>query len=228
MRISTLMLFVTITASPIACATEVPTASLVIERVNVIDVRDGSVAENMALVLEGDRIRAIGRNGRFRVPDRTPVVDGTGRYAVPGLWDMHVHALGSDERAELFLKLFVAHGVTGFRDMWGNLEVAERLRGDRASGERLVPYFVVAGNLVDGADPVWPRAVVASTPEQGRSVVDSLVAVGAEFIKVYNKLSVETFHAIADQASKAGVPFAGHVPHSVRATDASKDRKSVV
>ena len=205
----------------ISCAREIPTASLVIEGVNVIDVRDGSVAENATLVLDGDRIRAVGRAGSFEVPDGIPVVNGSGKYAIPGLWDMHVHALWPFWY-DSFLKLFVAHGITGFRDTWGALELAEQLRQQQVLGERHVPRFVVAGNLVDGADPIWPPSVVAATPEDGRNVVDSLVSAGAKFIKVYSLLEPEVFHAIADQAKRSGVPFAGHVPASVRAADAAE------
>jgi len=205
----------------VSCTQEVPTASLVIEGVSVIDVRDGSVAENATLVLEGNRIRAVGKAGSFRVPDGTTVVDGTGKYAIPGLWDMHVHALWPFWH-DSFLKLFVAHGVTGFRETWGALELGDQVRQRRASGEGYVPRFVMAGNLVDGADPIWPGSVVAATPEEGRTVVDSLVAAGAGFIKVYSLLSHETFYAIAERAKALGIPFAGHVPASVRAADAAE------
>ena len=211
----------------VSCTHEIPTASLVIEGVSVIDVSDGSVTENTTLVLDGDRIRAVGRAGSFRVPDGTLVVDGTGKYAIPGLWDIHVHALWPFWY-DSFLKLFVAHGITGFRETWGALELAEQLREQRASGERLVPRFVVAGNLVDGADPIWPGSVVAATPEAGRNVVDSLIAAGAEFIKVYSLLAPETFQAIADQAKRAGIPFAGHVPASVRAADAAEAGQTTI
>ncbi|MEE9134087.1 MAG: hypothetical protein V3U13_11045, partial [Gemmatimonadota bacterium] len=70
----------------VSCAREIPTATLVIDGVSVVDVRDGSIAENTSLVMDGDRIVAMGRTGTFRVPDGTLVVDGTGKYAIPGLW----------------------------------------------------------------------------------------------------------------------------------------------
>lgn len=202
------------------CAREIPTATLMLEGVTVVDVQDGTLVPDATLVVAGDRIEAMGAPGDFRVPRGTPVVSAPGTYAIPGLWDMHVHALWSFWY-EPFLKLFVANGITGFRDTWGDLELAERLRSERASGERPVPRFLVAGNLVDGPDPIWPSSISVATPGRAREVVDSLLGAGAGFIKVYSLLSAEAFRAIADQSRRAGIPFAGHVPASVRAADAA-------
>src|SRR5262249_10337828 len=90
-----------------------------------------------------------------------------------------------------------------------------------AEGKLPGPRIIAAAALVDGAKPFWPGSVAAADPEAGRAAVRSLKKRGADFIKVYSQLSRETFLAIADEAKKEGLPFAGHVPEAVSAAEAS-------
>src|SRR5690606_32301515 len=114
------------------------------------------------------------------------------------------------------------NGVTGVRDMWHHREVAETAGAAVAAGELAGPVrAVVAGDLIDGPARIWPNSLVAYTPEEGRHLVDSLHAAGAPFIKVYSSLTPEAYRAIAGRARALRIPFAGHVPATVRAADAS-------
>ncbi len=122
----------------------------------------------------------------------------------------------------LGLPLFVANGVTGIRDTWGDLEIAANLRTAVDAGTRVGPRWVVAGNLVDAPHLWWPPSVVAGDPERARQVVDSLAAARAAFIKVYSLLDRETYRAILAGAREIGLPVAGHVPFSVTAREASQ------
>jgi imidazolonepropionase-like amidohydrolase len=192
---------------------------IAIEDVSVIDVEEGTVREHLTVVAQGRRIVGIESASKILLGDSVETVDGTGRFLIPGLWDMHVHALDTD--FEYMLPLFVANGVTGIRDMWGNLEVASRVGTDVEAGQMVSPRFVTPGNLVDGADPWWPESVEADTPERGVFVVDSLAATGASFIKVYSLLAPETYRAILRRAHEVGLPAAGHVPFMVSAAEAS-------
>jgi imidazolonepropionase-like amidohydrolase len=90
-----------------------PQQSIVLEHVTVIDVVGGSVLADRSIVVAGGRIAASGRAGEVAVPAGAKVIDATGKYAIPGLWDMHVHFLVKSYGA-----LFVANGVTGVRVMW--------------------------------------------------------------------------------------------------------------
>lgn len=114
-----------------------PTASLVIVGVNIIDVRDGSVAANITLLVDGDRISAIRREDSVRVPEGTPMLDGMGTFAIPGLWDMHAHVV--PPIAQSVLPLFVANGVTGVRDIAGSVELAHEVRRAIDSGDQIGP-----------------------------------------------------------------------------------------
>jgi len=188
--------------------------------VSVVDVLNGQIIEGQTVILQVDQIFAVEPSERVVLGDEVFTIQGSGKYLIPGLWDMHAHAIDRDGK-DLFPELFVANGVTGIREMWGDLEIAEDIRSEAGEGRRVIPRLVVAGNLIEGKDPFWPGSNVASTPEAGRALVDSLVAAGAGFIKVYHTLEPEVFFAIADQASKIGIPFVGHVPIGVTVSQAA-------
>lgn len=193
--------------------------SFAFTHVNVIDVTSGATKSNMTVLITENRIAEIGKTGKVPIPKDAQIVDASGKFMIPGLWDMHVHL--SPQLYEQFLKLFIANGITAFRDTWGNLELTKHIRGQMMAGERPTQRMVVAGNLVDGPNPIWPGSLVAANAEQARGLVDSLAKAGAAFIKVYSNLSREAYFAIADQAKELGIPFAGHVPIKVRAAEAS-------
>lgn len=197
------------------------TTGTAIEDVSVVDVINGQIIPGQTVVLERSRILAVEPTDNVAMGEDVVVVQGSGKYLIPGLWDMHVHAV-DEGLDELFLPLFVATGVTGIREMWGNLEVAERVRIGVARGERLAPRMVVAGNLIEGEEAYWPDANIAASPEAGRALVDSLVEAGSDFIKVYHTLKPEVFFAIAEQANQLDIPFVGHVPIGVAVSQAAE------
>ncbi len=194
--------------------------ALAIVHVNVIDVADGSVQPEMTVLVEANKIKAVGKTRDVLVPSGATVVDGTNGYLIPGLWDMHVHAL-HEEDLDSYMTLFVVNGVTGFRDCWGEHPVARKVRSEVAAGERMAPRFIVAGHLVDGADPLWPGSNVVTTPEEARQFVDEQKEAGADFIKVYIGVSPDAYFALAERARTTGIPFAGHIPRQVGVADAS-------
>jgi imidazolonepropionase-like amidohydrolase len=195
-------------------------SGIAIEDVAVVDVVNGQVLPGLTVVIQGNRITAVEPGDRVRLGEAVETIIGTGKYLIPGLWDMHVHAVEEDLE-ELFLPLFVASGVTGIRDTWGDLDVTRQVRSDAQEGRRAIPKMVVAGNLIDGEEAVWPESNIAATPEAGSALVDSLAAAGAGFIKVYHMLKPEVFFAIAERANEIGIPFVGHVPIGVTASQAS-------
>ena len=194
--------------------------SLAITNVTVVDADHGTLASGRTVVVAGNRIVAVGPPSRTPVPAGVRTLDGGGKFLIPGLWDMHVHAVWP-RIAEAFMPLFVANGVTGVREMFGTTALVDSARAAVRAGRYAGPRVVGAGNLVDGSPPVWPNSVLARTPDEGRRVVDSLRAAGADFIKVYSRLRRDVYFAIADEARKRGIPFAGHVPQRVTVAEAS-------
>jgi len=200
------------------CACSWP-QSLAIKRVTVIDATGRGPEPNMTAIVDGDRIVAVGPWRKTHIPRKAVVVDGAGKFLIPGLWDMHVHG-ASDARAPWSHLLFLANGVVGVRDMSGPPD-AHVWRATQASNEDPSPTVYLGSPIIDGPNPVWPESIVVTDEAQGREVVKQQRERGADFIKVYSRLSRSAYFAIADEANKCGIPFEGHVPESVTAAEAS-------
>jgi imidazolonepropionase-like amidohydrolase len=202
--------------------------SLILTHVTVIDATGSPARPGMTVVIQGHRITALGGT-RAALPTDAEVVDATGKFLIPGLWDMHVHT----GRRDIFLPLYIANGVTGIRDMGGDLEdpggelsglsaryIQLRLwREAIEQGSLLGPRIVMAGFLIDGFK--WPGNISATNAEEGREAVDVLKKTGVDFVKVKSFLSKDTFLAIAAEARRQHMVLAGHVPDAVRAAEAS-------
>lgn len=204
-----------------ACREQAPeSADLAITHATIVNVTDGTVQTERTIFVQGNRILAILASDGVSIPDGATVVDATGQYVIPGLWDAHVHSATS---SAWHFPLLVAHGVTGIRNMHSTVDTAlaltNALKTQLASGQLLGPRMLANGPIIDGSPPAWPGSVVATTPDEGRAAVDSLVDAGADFIKVYDALALETFLAIADQARTRGIPLDGHMPMLVPPID---------
>jgi imidazolonepropionase-like amidohydrolase len=193
-----------------------------IRGVTVVNVTDGELLRDQTVLVQGNRIVTVGARAQVAIPAGTEVIAGEGRFLIPGLWDMHVHAHDDLEVATtVYYPLFIANGITGVRDVWGSRTVADAALAAVTAGELPGPRSIVAGALIDGPGRMWPMSLIAVTPEDGRRLVDSLHAAGAPFLKLYNSFLPETFFAIAERARSLGIPVVGHLPGAVRAADAS-------
>ena len=207
-----------------AVARPAPHAALVFQGVTVIDVASGAVQPGLTVVVDGERIAEVGRRPAVRIPTGARVVDAAGKFLIPGLWDMHVHTAFGDwfpGARDIALPLFVANGVTGVRDMGGDLDVLLEWRRTIAQGALVGPRMVISGPMLDGPKPRFPSSVAIATPEDGGRAVRDLAARGVDFIKLQSLIPREAVFAIAAEAKKAGIPFAGHVPDAVRAGEMS-------
>lgn len=196
-------------------------ASVAFVHVSVIDATGSPAQPDMTVVIAGDRIAAIGKTGQVSVPKDAQVVEAGGKFLIPGLWDFHVHTryAGID-----FLRLFVANGVTGVRDTggpWEQFDQIKRWRSEIAAGRLVGPRIISAGPLVDGPNSRWTHSTVVKDAEEARKAVYTLKEKGADFIKVYDLLTREEYAAIIDQAKKSSLPFIGHVPFAISASEAS-------
>src|ERR1044072_4806143 len=188
-------------------------ASIVFTHVTIIDVTGATPRRDTTVVITGDRISAIGDN--IPVPAGAQVVDATGKFLIPGLWDMHVHWYLRDS-----FSLFIANGVPGVRQMFGNSDLL-RWRDQIAKGSLLGPRMIVASQIIDGPEPIWPNSISVSNEEEGRKAVRRVKQSGADFVKVYALLPRDAYFGIADEAKQQGMTFVGHVPNSVSPAEAS-------
>jgi imidazolonepropionase-like amidohydrolase len=195
--------------------------ALFIQHVAVIDVVAGTVLPDRTVEIRGRTIAAVDSAPRIRVTRGARIVDGRGKYLIPGLWDMHVHLSFPAGAAQIFLPLMVANGVLGARDMHSFLLPILSLKHAVASGTQIGPRLFVAGTAVDGPNSYLPAARIVRTPEEARTAVRELKAAGVDFIKVYSSLPKELYLAVASEAKNDGIPFVGHVPYLVMAAEAS-------
>src|SRR5262249_30013611 len=164
--------------------------SIVISHVTVINPGNSSATPDMTVVVTGDRISDVSTSTQAHPPKNAQVINAKGLYLIPGLWDMHVHSAFGDwfpGGRDVILPLFIANGVTGVRDMGGDLPVLLDWRKQVAAGKILGPRMVVSGPMLDAYLPNgklrFPSSVEVSTPETAVAAVDSLRAQGVDFIK---------------------------------------------
>jgi imidazolonepropionase-like amidohydrolase len=197
---------------------------LTIANITIIDTTGGPPKLHRTVTVRNGRIEDIRDSTLPKRKERGIEVNGTGKFLIPGLWDMHVHMVFGDwfpRGKEVTLPLFIANGITGVRDMGGELEVLQQWRAEISAGTLLGPRIVMSGPMLDGPQPRFPSSIAVKTPEDGRRAVDDLKKRGADFIKLQSLIPREAVFAIADEAGKQGIPFVGHVPDSVRASEMS-------
>jgi imidazolonepropionase-like amidohydrolase len=193
-------------------------SSLALTHVTVIDCTGAPAKPNSTVVVAQGHITAVGPSDAVKIPEGARVVDATGRFLIPGLWDMHGHL--TDATADAF-PLLIMNGVTGVRDMGGDLAQIDRWRSEIESGARVGPHIIRAGPFVDGPKEGVTNRLTVRTPEEARQAVRMLKAKGVDFIKVHNALPPEAFFALMDEARKEHIPVAVHLPRGVSSAEAS-------
>ncbi len=196
-------------ADPICAATPRP---VVIRNVTLIDGRGAAAKPDMTVIISNRRFTTVAPAVQARIPADAEIIDGTGKFVIPGLWDMHVHLTLAAETA---CPALVANGVTGVRDMGGSLEIVDWMRQRIAAETIPGPHIFRAGPFVDGAKPGSADRIVVWNAEDGRKAVKFLQARGVDFIKVHNGTPPEAFFALLKEAAARHIRVAGHIPIDV-------------
>lgn len=217
-------------ALPLAACTARPAAqpgpastTLAISNVTVVDVTGGPSRPGQTVLVAGNRITAVGPSAATPVPRGARVIDGAGRYVIPGLWDLHSHAVSYGPTA---LDLYLAHGVTGIRDMGAErFADAKALRDSIAAGQRPGPRMRIASPVVENQKWLaWTKQMSAqagtpwtlyerfgpTSPGDAARWVDSVVALGADHIKVRNWPDTTLGRALMARARERGIQVASH------------------
>lgn len=211
MKKTTLILVLIFTISFLSC-TKTEKADIAIQNVTVIDATGASAKSGMTVLITGNRILKINKTQKTKLAEDVKVVDGSGKFLIPGLWDMHVHFDAEEDiRLKEFMALFITNGITNVRVMFGSPEL-HQWREEISSEKLIGPRMIIAS----------PRPPGFSSVEEGRNFVRKSKSEGADFIKILSDdLPRDVYFAIADEANKQGIPFAGHLPYSVSAGEAS-------
>jgi len=197
---------------------------LAITHVTVIDMTGAPPAPDQTVLIEKDKITALGPAGSISIPAGAQILDAHGKFLIPGLSDMHLHLTGAGEpngSQEFLLPLLIANGIISVRDMGGYLESLVPLRKEIEEGKRLGPRIVFAGPYLDGDPPAFQPAIITKNRAQANDAVQSLKQRGVDFIKVQSNLSRDAYVAVAEIAKEQNISFVGHVPDRLTAWEAA-------
>jgi imidazolonepropionase-like amidohydrolase/Tol biopolymer transport system component len=178
---------------------------LLLRGVRVLDVATGKFGEPASLLLENGRIQWVGSENGHQLPAGATVVEATGRFAIPGLFEMHAHSASANEEA------FLAYGVTSLRDTGGKLARLNAWQDRSEFTGNPVPRYFYSGEIFEGAQPFWGDSFLQIANEQdAREYVRQFKQRGVSFIKVYPTLSWKLKKVVAEEAHLLGLPVVGH------------------
>ncbi len=184
-----------------------PATNLIVRDVTLIDATGNPARAHMSVAVTGQRITAIGPAASIPIPKGAEIVNGKGKFLIPGLWDMHVHLW----RKQSMFPLYIANGVTGVRDMGSNFKQTEVNRG-----KTIGPRVFTCGRAVMGPD---------LSPADGERIVNKLDDEDVDFVKVQSNIPRDAYFSLAHRARLLRLPFAGHVPDSVTMAEAIDARQ---
>lgn len=188
---------------------------LLISGAVIIDTHTGG-RKRCDILIHGERIAKIGSFASLGKQDGTNIIDATGCFIIPGLWDAHVHLTAWPEVEDRLLTLLIAYGVTSVRDMGAPLEDILAIREKAKRNDVIAPRIWFAGPFINSSPP-WggSMSVEVDTAVEAIALVDSLVEAGVHFIKAYEMLLPEVFEALANRAEEHGLKIAGHTISSM-------------
>lgn len=195
------------------------TAKLAIVGATLENSTGAAPIKDSVIVIEHGTITAIGARGKTIVPKDATVLDASGKYAIPGLWDMHAHY----EQVE-WGPIYLAAGVTSVRDVGNEFDFIRTLHDelDRKDNPSIGPHLEFAG-VIDGLGPISLGVTTADTPEQARQWVERYKNAGARQIKIYSSVKPEVVKAITEAAHARGLTVTGHIPEGMTAIEGVND-----
>lgn len=204
------------------------TGSVTIQNITTIDAVNG-VNENRDVIIKEGKIIHVGETEDLSAVKDIEIIDGTGKYLIPGLWDAHVHFSFNEDLTPAMFDLFLIYGITSVRDTGAEIGYVKEWK-DRALANPLeAPRVMISGPLLDG----MPNVYDGSSPgrpllSKGYATVDEITAdvirldsIGVDFLKAYEMLTPEQFHEVTRLGKELGLKVTGHVPLSMDVISAS-------
>lgn len=198
---------------------------LLIVNATIIDVTSGTVSEGKLIAISGDTIRFVDEAANQSSYQSDQAIDLENKFVMPALWDNHVHFRGGQQLIEEnkdLLPLFLAYGITTVRDAGGDMTPSVlEWRNQVLSKSIDAPMIFTSGPKLDGETPAWDGSIKVTSDADVLMALDSLEAIGADFIKMYDgSLTKEMFYAIIKEAEKRGLKTTGHMPLSANFLEA--------
>lgn len=190
------------------------TSALVVTNTTLIDGVSETARPNMSVVIRGGRITAVGATEDIETPAAATVIDGAGKFLIPGLWDTHAHLSYWGEDA---LELLVEAGVTSIRELGGDPEEIGTWKAEIESGDRIGPAMIWCGPFLEGLDGGDEYRFKIADEEEARYAARALQALGVDFLKIQPVIAPELVAALVDESRNLGLTVVGHLPRGVGA-----------
>ncbi len=202
--------------------------ALCIQNITTIDPTDGQ-KENQTVIIKDGKIQKIAPTAELKLSPANQIIDGSGKYLIPGLWDSHVHFAYIEALAPSMFDMFLTYGITGVRDTGGEISFVRQWKDAALANPTGAPRVMIAGplldgmpNVYDGGDPGHPPLSVGSgSVEAVAALIGKLDSIGVDFLKGYEMLTPEQFTMVMKIAKEKGYKVTGHVPLSMDVTSAS-------
>jgi imidazolonepropionase-like amidohydrolase len=197
-----------------------PAASraLVIRDVDLFDSERGVIVPRQTIVIDGERIAAVGPSASTAVPRGATVLDGRGKTVIPGLWDMHTHFFSESEASSGLLHL--ASGVTTVRDLAADTDDAVSARARAANGSLLYPRMLLGGFLEGPGAWAGPSDVLVRTEAEAVAAIARYDSLGYRQIKLYNLVHPDLVPTIVAESRRRGLRVSGHIPRGLTVENA--------
>lgn len=199
---------------------------LLIINAKIIDVEKGTISKNSFIAIIKDTIRLVGDMSKLKGLEAVKTININNKFIMPALWDNHVHFRGGEaviQENKNLLPLFLAFGITTVREAGGDMTPQVMLwRNQIKSGQLAGPTIFTSGPKLDGSKPAWPGSIKVENQRDIEKALDSLQAIGVDFVKMYDgNLSKEAFYGIIKAAEIRGLKTTGHIPLSADILEAT-------
>ena len=206
-------------------------ARLAITNTNLFDPVTGSMLPNRTILVHGDRIVAIGTpDSPIKVPAFSKVINGSGKYVIPGLIDAHSHLVflldSANVKGEDVLPLYLGNGVTTVRDIGDGIVEEKRVANYADAHRETCPTVFLCSPLIDGLSPFHGADLVSTAitdPARVPAFIDSMVAYGVTTLKIYVYADSAVFHKVIEEGHKHGLTVSAHLPSNVVRTNDALD-----
>lgn len=202
--------------------------AICIQNITTVDPTDGA-RDAQTVIIKNGKILKVTPTAELKLSEKNQIIDGTGKFLIPGLWDAHVHFAYMDYLAPRMFDLFLLYGITSVRDTGGEIMFVKKWKDAALANPTDAPRVMIAGPLIDGMPNVYdgsdpghpPLSIGSGSVEALEKLVHKLDSLDVDFLKAYEMLTPEQYYKLMEMAKRLGYKVTGHVPLSMDVTGAS-------